>query len=54
MTRVFSGAILSSALVPLGVAVLAAAPAAQARVTQVTISETEHPVFDRFPDSTPA
>ena len=45
MTRVFSAARLSSALVPLGVAVLAAAPAAQARVTQVTIAETEQPAY---------
>jgi hypothetical protein len=45
MTRVFSAARLSSALVPLGVAVLAAAPAAQARVTQITIAETEQPAY---------
>src|SRR6516165_8058911 len=45
MTRVFSAARLSSALVPIGVALLAAAPAAQARVTQVTITATEQPAY---------
>ena len=46
MTRkVFSAARLSSALVPIGVAVLALAPAAQARVTQVTITATEQPAY---------
>src|SRR5579864_8402128 len=45
MTKVFSAATLSSALVPIGIALLAAVPAAQARVTQVTITATEQPAY---------
>ena len=45
MTRkVFSAATLSSALVPIGIALLAAVPA-QARVTQVMITATEQPAY---------
>jgi hypothetical protein len=42
--RIVSAATLSSALVPIGIALLGAAPA-QARVTQVTITATESPAY---------
>ena len=44
MTRLFSAATMSSALVPIGIALLAVVPA-QARVTQVTITATEQPAY---------
>ena len=45
MTRVFSAATLSSALVPTGIAMLTAMPVAQARVTQVQITAAEQPAY---------
>jgi hypothetical protein len=43
--KIFSAATLSSALVPISVALLATAPAAHARVTQVQITATEQPAY---------